>query len=388
MTGIEERLRDALAARAETVRDDGTPRVLPAPRARWSGGRWWAPVAVAAAIVVVVAATVVATRAVAPPIPAARPTPSPAGLARPVRQVWPDAVHEIPATAPGGRTFLPDAFVADRVVVGQALTKNRSDGIWSYDVDERRFTRITPLVKGHAPVGPVVAGDGYVAWSAVHDGSVEIWAVPAGGGVPRHLASVTARASDKIFGARSLAITDGMAVWSASDGGVYRVLLDSKGAEWDLVLGSTGFHLVEWPWAGQPGPDRSATRPMEHLKNVVTGETRDAQAPSGRTSWSDCGLTWCFDGVAAWRRDGTGLRALPGQVANLLLSGRFVLLRQSDSAGRGAVAVHDIATGRTGLLFETQDGKPWPALRPRDGMVRYLTGRGTQVVVDLTRAAR
>ncbi|NUW36832.1 hypothetical protein HTZ77_36310 [Nonomuraea sp. SMC257] len=399
MTGVEERLRDALAARAATVRDDGMPPALPVPRATRSGGRWWAPVAVAAAIVVVVAATVVGTRTVAPPVPAARPTPSPGGFAPPVRQVWPGAVHEIPTTAPGGRAFKPDVFVSDRVVVGRGLTRNRPDTIYAYDVDRRHFTRIAPVVAGvDMDNSPVVFGDGYLAWSAIHDGSMEIWAVPVGGGVPRRLASVTAPTSseNKIFGAQNLAISDGMAVWSASDGGVYRVRLNSKGAEWYLVLGSRGFHLVEWPWAGWPrkewGLDRPVTRPMEHLKNVVTGETRDVRAPSGRTSWNDCGLTWCFNDVEAWRRDGTGLRAFPGRrTTDVLLSGRFVTLHQRDAEGRGAAAVHDIATGRTGLLFTTstrKGDKAPPTLHLQDGMVWYQTGRGTQVLVDLAHAAR
>ncbi|MBN6053167.1 hypothetical protein JYK22_14600, partial [Nonomuraea sp. RK-328] len=379
------------------VRDDGTPRVLPAPRARASGGRWWAPVAVAAAITVVVAATVVATRAVAPPVPAVRPTPSPGGFAPPVRQVWPGAVHEIPTTAPGGRAFKPDVFVSDRVVVGRGLTRNVPDGIWSYDVGKRRFARIAPLVYRYIDNNPVVFGDGYLAWSAIRDRNMEIWAVPVGGGVPRRLASVTAPISseNQIFGAQRLAVADGMAVWSARDGGVYRVPLRSKGGEWTLVLGSRGFHLAEWPWAGWPdkewGLDHPVARPMEHLKNVVTGETRDAKAPSGRTSWDNCGLTWCVNGIEAWRRDGTGLRAFPGRATHVLLSGRFVTLRQRDSAGRGAVAVHDVATERTGLLFPTptrKGDKASPTLHLQDGMVWYQTGHGTQVLVDLAHAAR
>ncbi|MEV0147679.1 MULTISPECIES: hypothetical protein [unclassified Nonomuraea] len=402
MTGFEDRLRDALAAKAETVRDDGTPRVLPGPAARWSGARLWAPVAVAAAIVVVVAATVVATRAVTPPVPAVRPTPptpSPVGFAPPVRQVWPGAVHEIPATAPGGREFRPDVFVSDRVVVGRGLGKNLRDAIYAYDVNKRRFARIAPLPRdryganGPLVFGDLVFGDGYLAWSALRDRDAEIWAVPVAGGVPRRLASfpATRTSENQIFAAQNLTVADGMAVWSAQDGGVYRVPL--KGGRADLVSGTKGFHLAEWPWAGWPRKgswmDQPVTRPMEHLKNVVTGESRDVKAPSGRTSWTDCGLTWCFNGAEAWRRDGTGLRAFPGRAADVLLSGRFVLLHQSDPTGRRAAAVHDIATGRTGLLSTpTREGdKPSPPLRLQDGMAWYRTGHGTQVLVDLTHAA-
>ncbi|MET7466876.1 hypothetical protein, partial [Nonomuraea sp. NPDC005501] len=346
----------------------------------------------------VVAATGVATRTVAPPVPAARPTPSPGGFAPPVEQVWPGAVHEIPTTAPGGRAFKPDVFVSDRVVVGRGLTRNVPDGIYAYHVDDRRFTRIVPIARGmYMDNNPVVFGDGYLAWSALHDRNMEIWAVPVGGGVPRRLASVTAPISsdNEIFGAQDLAVVDGMAVWSAADGGVYRVRLRSKGGEWTQVLGTKGFHLVEWPWAGWPrnewGMDHPVVRPMEHLKNVVTGETRDATPPPGRTSWDDCGLTWCLNSVEAWRRDGTGRRAFPGWARGMLSSGRFVVLDQRGPAGRAAAAVHDIATGRTGLLFTTptrKGDKPSPTLHWQDGMVWYQTGRGTQVVVDLARAAR
>ncbi|MEV0200234.1 hypothetical protein [Nonomuraea sp. NPDC050691] len=356
--------------------------------------------AVAAAITVVVAATVVATRTVTPTVPAVRPTPpkpSPVGFAPPVRQVWPGAVHEVPATVPGGREFRPDVFVSDRVVVGRGLTRNRPDTIYAYNVDRRRFARITSLEGGmYIDNDPVVFGDGYVAWSAIRDRNAEIWAVPVTGGVPRRLASVTATltSENQIFGAQNLAIADGMAVWSAADGGVYRVPLKSKGGEWTLVLGSRGFHLVEWPWAGWPQHERGdhpVARPLEHLKNVVTGESRDVTPPSGRTSWQDCGLTWCRNGAEAWRRDGTGLRAFPGRAMGGLSSGRFVLVHQRDPSGKAAVAVHDIATERTGLLLTigTRKGdKPSPTLHLQDGMVWYQTGRGTQVLVDLAHPRR
>lgn len=392
MTGFEERLRDALTAKAETVRDDGRPRALPAPRARPSSARWWAPLAVAAAIVLTVTVTFVATRSVAPAPPAARPTPHVGPFAPPVEQVWPNAVHEIPTTAPGNRAFKPDVFVTDRIVVGRGLSRNRPDSIWSYDVDKRRFTRIARLLNGFSITNePVVFGHGYVAWSALVDRNMEIWAVPVTGGVPRRLAAVpaTITSDNVIMGADRLAIADGAVVWSPEEGGVYRLPL--KGGQPTLVSGTRGFYLAEWPWAGWPRNDSSVDYPiarsMEHLKNVLTGETRNATPPAGRTSWDGCGVMWCFNGVEAWRRDGTARRALPGSATSGdLYSGRYVLLHQRDIAGRGAAAVHDLVTGRTGLLFHTstrRGDKAPPTLHPQQGMIWYQTGRGTQVLLRL-----
>ncbi|UBU17946.1 TolB family protein [Nonomuraea gerenzanensis] len=391
MTGIEERLRDALAAKAGTVHDDGRPRALPAPPPRPAFARRWAPAAVAVAIVVVVAATFVATRSVSP-LPAVRPTPYVGPFAPPVEQVWPDAVHEIPTTAPGKRAFKPDVFVSARVVVGRGLTRNRSDGIWSYDLDRRRFTRIATLVNRFITNEPVVFGDGYVAWSALRDRKLEIWAVPVTGGVPRRLAAVpaTITSDNEIIGAHGLAVADGAVVWSPEEGGVYRLPL--KGGTPTLISGTRGFYLVEWPWAGQPRADRAVDhpipRPMEHLRNVLTGQTRAVTPPAGRTSWAACGVTWCADNVEAWKRDGTGRRALPGQAGGDLYSGRYVLLHQRDATGAGAAAVHDVATGRTGLLFRTptrRGDKAPPTLHLQQGMFWYQTGRGTQVLIRLVR---
>ncbi|WP_424532683.1 hypothetical protein ACOZ38_20405 [Sphaerisporangium viridialbum] len=392
MTGIEDWLRDALAAKAETMRDDGRPRALPAPRGREL--RWWAPVAVAAALVVVVAGIVVGTHTVTSPAPAVRPTPYIGPFAPPVKQVWPAAVHEIPATGPGGRAFKPDVFVTDRVVVGRGLTRNRLDGIWSYDVDRRKFTGIAPLKDPGVMNEPVVFGDGYLAWSAFRDRLTEIWAVPVTGGVPRRIASITGvLTSENSYYGIDLAIAGGMAVWSPFDGGVYRVPL--KGGKASLVSGTRGHYLVEWPWAGWPRlemTDHPIPRPMEHLKNVLTGELRNVAPPTGRASWNDCGVTWCFNDLDAWRRDGTGLRKLPGTARGELYSGRFVLLHQRDRDGNQAnAAVHDIATGRTGLLFPTpsrRGDKASPTLHLQEGMFWFLTGRGTQVLVNLAAAGR
>lgn len=191
------------------------------------------------------------------------------------------------------------------------------------------------------------------------------------------------------MGADRLAIADGAVVWSPEEGGVYRLPL--KGGGPTLSSGTRGFYLAEWPWAewprNDPTVDYPIARPMEHLKNVLTGETRNAVPPAGRTSWHGCGVMWCFDGTEAWQRDGTGRRALPGQaVHGDLYAGRYVLLRQRDSAGRAAVAVHDLVTGRTGLLFHTPtrrgDQTP-PTLHLQRSMLGYRTGRGTQVLVHL-----
>ncbi|MCP2353831.1 hypothetical protein HD597_000851 [Nonomuraea thailandensis] len=227
------------------------------------------------------AITFVLTRSVVPPVPAVRPTPSAGPFAPPVEQVWPDAMHEIPGTTPGGRAFSPQVFVSSRVVVGYGITRNRPDSVWSYEVGKRRFTSIVrpDRLRGLS----LVSGDGHLAWWAVRDRKMEIWVVPVTGGVPRRLASVAGMMSsnNEIVGADSLAIADDAVVWSPAEGGVYRLPL--KGGKPTLMSGTRGLHLVEWPWAGSPRdarlPGPPVARPMERLKNVLTGEIRNATAP-------------------------------------------------------------------------------------------------------------
>jgi hypothetical protein len=312
-----------------------------------------------------------------------------------VKEVWPGAVHAIPTTGPGGRAFKPDVFVADQVVVGRGLTKNRLDGIWSYDIGKRTFTQVAPLQDVHAMNEPVVFGDGYVAWSAIRDRMTEIWAVPVTGGTPRRIAALTAvLSSDNSYtGIKTLAIAGGMAVWSPADGGVYRAPL--RGGAMSLIDGTRGFYLVEWPWAGwsphDTTVDHPVARPFENLKNVLTGKSRKAVSSKGHTSWNDCGVTWCFNGTEAWRRDGTDRRSLPGRTQGTLVSGRFVLLVQKDASGKAVSAMHDIATKRSGTFFPipTRRGdKAPPTLYAHEGMFWYQTGQGTQVVVNLKAAGR
>ncbi|MFI7133287.1 hypothetical protein ACIBQ1_46965 [Nonomuraea sp. NPDC050153] len=390
MSGIEERLRDALAAKADTVRDDGRPRHLPAPRERSYGARWWAPLAVATAILIVVATTVAVTRTVTSPAPAVRPTPG--TLAPPAEQVWPGAVHEIPTKGPGGGGFLPDVFISDRVVVGRGYPKNRPGEIWSYNLDERTFASLARLKEGSAG-NPVVFGEGYLAWPALSGRTNEVWTVPVAGGVPRRIFSgrATVTSDNMTLGISRLAVADGMVVWSPDEGGIYRAPM--KGGKATLISGTKDYSLVEWPWAGSPRNDNMADdfsfRPVEHLRNVLTGERRDVVPPSGRTSWVDCGVTWCFSGSEAWRRDGTGLRKLPGEAHEELSSGRFVLLRR-ETGGQRESSLLDLATGRTGLLFRSpasRDGKPLLATL-QDGVVWFQSGRDTKVLVDLAAIGR
>ncbi|NUP02128.1 MAG: hypothetical protein HOW59_29820 [Nonomuraea sp.] len=390
MTGIEERLRDALAVRAEAVRDDGRPQVLPAPRVRSSAVRLWGPAAMVAAVVVlVVVVTVAGARTVGAPAPALLKPAVTGAMAAPIATVWPAAVHQIPDKAPGGRTFLPDAITGGALVVGRGLTRNRPDGIWSYDLRKRAFAQIAPLKDVRVANAPVVAGDGYVAWSAHRAGKVEVWAVPLAGGAPRRLASVTAAlSSENSTEGIDLAIADGTAVWSPSDGGVYRVPL--RGGKAVRVPGTLGYHLVSWPWAGSPQDGRRTDipvrRPMEQLKNVLTGEVREARPPAGHTSWRACAVTWCHDGRQAWKRDGTALRTLPGDATGPLYAGHVVLITQRDRGGRAASVVHEVATGRTGLLFPvpTRTGDPAPpTLFAHEALFRYRSGDHTQTVIDL-----
>ncbi|WP_067172949.1 hypothetical protein [Microtetraspora niveoalba] len=391
MSSIEDRLKDAMAAKAETVRDDGRPRALPAPQP-WHPlrSRWGVPALVAAAIVTVVAGTAVGVRGASSPAPAVRPTPSgPGADLPPIEDVWPDAVHEIPVKAPGGRTFTPDVFVNDRVVVGRGLTRNRLDGIWSYDLDKRTFARIAPLKDWSVGNDPLVFGDGAVAWSAFRDGMTEIWTVPVMGGIPRRIASFRGvLGPQNTYEGITLAIADGMAVWSPANGGVYRVPL--KGGRPTLIKETKGYRLLTWPWAGRPYSVSDAKervhRPMEQLIDVRTGERVDAVPPPGRVGWSYCGVRWCINEGEVWRRDGTGLQRLPGNGGTRLYSERFTLISRHRPDGTSAIAVHDISTRRTGVLGIHTIGmnvEPFPTLHLEDGLFWYRRG-SKQVLVNLS----
>jgi hypothetical protein len=156
MNDIEEKLRDAFGARAETVRPHPGAHAENARRLRRSRTRrrTVAPAAVlgtAAAVAVPVALTGIHGGDGGDGRHAA------AGVRSPGNLVDPSTIVTIPAALPGGATFTPDALGADGTVVGRTA-------------DGRVYT---PGPKGGRPKplgvraeGGLAAGNGFVTWIA------------------------------------------------------------------------------------------------------------------------------------------------------------------------------------------------------------------------------
>ncbi|GAB1821137.1 hypothetical protein [Herbidospora sp. RD11066] len=318
MSPIEDLLRDALTTRAATVADDGLLHPLPEPRRSWLV-RWRAPLAVAACLAVVATGLLLGVRGLAPqPLPAVSPPLAP------IDQVWPEAVHEIPAEGPAGLTFTP-ADVADGSVVG----KGEQETILRYDLATRAFNVVATV---NTYTTNLVAGGGYAAWWS----GGALWSAPLTGGEPRRLAD----AGVSPVSTTGLVIAGGAVFWSTLDEGVQSVAL--TGGPIDRVPDSAGYVLMEWPWALR-APDR--------LLDLRDGTRSTAPLPRGRTVWFGCGPEWCADLREVWRRDGTLTRPLPGRPTSRLWGSHVVHLIEDDAS-----ALYDVPSGRSGRIMNDAEG--------------------------------
>ncbi|MGI5321667.1 hypothetical protein [Actinomadura nitritigenes] len=166
MNGIEERLRDAFGARAETVRPHPGAHAENARRLRRSRTRRRA----AASAAVLGTAAAVAVPAALAGAHGGDGRHAAAGVRSPGNLVKASTIVTIPATVAGGAAFTPDALGADGSVVGRT-----SDG--------RVYTagpkggRPKPL--GVRAEGGLAAGRGFVTWIA--PGSWKLSCRTAGG---------------------------------------------------------------------------------------------------------------------------------------------------------------------------------------------------------------
>ncbi|WP_066371853.1 hypothetical protein [Herbidospora mongoliensis] len=353
MSHIEDILRDALTTKAATVADDGLLHPLPTPHRSWSV-RWRGPLALAASLAVVASGLFLGVRGVAvEPFPAASPKamgPYVGPLATPIEQVWPKAVHRIPAEGPGGVAFTP-TDVADGAVVG----RGQQDTILRYDLTRRAFNVVATV---NTYTTSLVAGDGHAAWWA----GGAIWLAPLTGGEPVRLAT----AGTSPTSLTGLAIADGMVTWSTFESGIQSVPL--SGGPVARVPGSAGYVLMEWPWAG---------RAPNGLVDLRSGTWSTAPTPRGRTVWFGCGPEWCADLLEAWRRDGTVVRRLPGRPTSRLWGAHVVHLVQQDAAGTRASTLYDVPSGRAGQIVNEAEG-----VQLGDEVSWYRTG-DTVTAIDM-----
>ncbi|MEU4720053.1 hypothetical protein AB0G06_10465 [Nonomuraea dietziae] len=401
MNDMEKLLSASLSRsveRAPTAPSDLLHRVDASRRRRRRG----TAAAGAAAVALVTVAGFVATNAISH----ARPVPAePAsGIAKvePIRKVWPGAVHTAPRTLPNGRPYTPERFLdKDTVLVRTERDGNadRPDGLWAYHLDTRRAER---LVAVQVPRGTVVSwsfaalGDGqFVWWTLCKDGErrvVDIWAAPEKGGAQRRVTSFEGKPGRAEIG--NLAVVEGKVVWSMFwDGGLFQVPL--SGGRPSKVEGTTGRHLLRWPWAASFQHPRKKkdpqTPPFGDLLNVLTGERRGVSLPvdDPRLPW-DCVVTWCVRGDRAATRDGSRERELPGLTHDLPALDRFVTVAMAEGSRPKGVALVDLATGKTGDLGirPVGDRMAAPTLsHTNPGLLQYELG-GKLVLVDLTVAGR
>ncbi|MFD2078736.1 hypothetical protein SAMN05421678_101223 [Actinopolymorpha cephalotaxi] len=290
--------------------------------------------------------------------------------AKPIDKVWPGAVHTIPNRLPDGRKFRPLTMADSHTLLVSVDAGYENAGeLRLYDLTSKATRKVTTL---NAPkdtkifASDFTVGEGHVAWWTSRDDngrrSIELWAAPLTGGDSYRVGQVY---SDDVVQAMTVTIADGKVYWSLKKGGVYQAPLSGGTAE--LLKGTEKSALVRWPWVGSPlpkswsgsgsgdVPDQIAYRT---LRNLRTGEVRTATDRKG--AWL-CRVQWCVgdskDGGAVQRRDGTGLRAVPGAGSGVASFGfaiepardRFVFIGGSPSF------IYDVETKKAGRIAASDD---------------------------------
>lgn len=312
--------------------------------------------------------------AAGPPVTAAAPATA-AGFA-PARQVWPDAVSRIPATARDGAAYRPvTALGPAEVLLSAEAPTGRAMRIEAYDT-AAGTTRVLAtasapagLIRYHVQGWDVDTRD--IAWYATAETSrgepvALFWTVPRAGGTARLVHTIT---GDPAIQVDRIALTgDGRLAYSTTTGGVFTLRLDGAGGPTRLP-GTDGIHLQRWPWAGDRPAGNGIDPGQRLIVNLVTGERRRVRAEAGVRAMR-CGPTWCVgerrgaDGLpraVVQRFDGTQRRELDRLRAYPALDGlvddRFAVLSVTGgrAAGAPAAVVHDLRTGATAVVGTTDD---------------------------------
>ncbi|SEH03370.1 hypothetical protein SAMN05444920_1362 [Nonomuraea solani] len=361
MTELEDKLSRVLAEAAQ--RAPQAPAGLAAAvetghrRRRARAGA----VRAAAAVVLVAGGVGVSVNALgtsAEPQPAAGPTAEPGPPADkippPIEEVWPQAVHKIPAKLPDGRAYYPQLLLDDRtLLVMTGAFDGKRQFLWSYDLGTGAPKRIAeiPPTKGSAIFADgVAAGGGNIVWWASHKEAggprvARIWTVPVTGGRPRTVTDVPLGNVIRQGHIDGLAVTGSDVVFAYEKGGVYRVPL--SGGSPQPVKGAERHHILRWPWVGV----HQGKAIFRELLNAETGERRDAVVKADEEV--RCGVDRCA-GVAVRyktikverRRDASGkeikcgTRRCPDTARNQIILRRFVRDRDGSHERRLPSAFH------------------------------------------------
>ncbi|MFC4115703.1 TolB family protein [Nonomuraea zeae] len=306
MTDLEDKLSRVLSGAAHHRAPQAQAGLLATVKTRHRRRRARTAALRAAAAVVLVAAgvgaAVSALGASAKPHPAVSATgedePSADKIPPPIEQVWPQAVHKIPAKLPDGRAYYPQLLLDEHtLLVMTGVPDGKRQFLWSYDLNSGQPRQIAeiPPTKGSAIFADgVAAGDGNIVWWASYKeaGSprvARIWTVPTAGGRPRPVTDVPLGNVMKQGHINGLTVTGSDVVFAYEKGGVYRAPL--SGGSPQPVKGAERYRILQWPWVGV----HRGKAIFRELLNVETGERRDAVVKANEEV--RCGVDRCA-GVA------------------------------------------------------------------------------------------
>ncbi|MBF8188359.1 hypothetical protein ITP53_22025 [Nonomuraea sp. K274] len=311
----------------------------------------------------------------------------------PIEEVWPGAVHVVPATLPNGRPFRPEVFLDDHTVLVRTErdgNADKMDGLWAYDVAARTarlLVQVTPPPKTVVTASFVLADRDRLYWWTVRKQErkriVDIWTAPRTGGTQRRLTTFEGVPG---YGGIDLEIVGDKAVWTLwGKGGVFEMPLSGDTPR--LLPGTSEYTLIGWPWAATPRHDYKQRSDKQvifgDLLNIETGKRSKAPVEP----FASCGISWCVKGGTLVGREG-GARELPGMpdISPPALDRFLTLLQRGKDDGLRGQVLYDLATGRGADLGlrPAKKGMPTATLDYRArGLFRYDRD-GEQVIVNLS----
>ncbi|GAA0424784.1 hypothetical protein Acor_36980 [Acrocarpospora corrugata] len=394
---IEDLLREALADMSVEAEPPPPSRFLRSAPAR-PRRRWGVALVSAAVVAALVGGStfLIEKLSAAGPEPADRtvvlpPKPAPP---RPLKEIWPGAVHTLPLELQNGLEFAPQVFLDDRTLLVRT-GEGPKPGFWAYDLRtgqaRRHITFAAPAGTDHTSYVTMSAGQ--LLWFTVGPGGMlDIFTVPVGGGTARKVTSINQ--TMKYGDIDLMAVAGGKLYLSRRKGGVYTVPM--SGGVLALMPGTDRLHLMQWPWAAYPQPPmaRGYMPRGDVIVNVLTGERMGRfKDPDESASPWDCLLVWCVQASTneARRRDGSGAHQMPGlSYDHAPVLDRFKTLTTRDDTVR--VFLYDLATGDTADLGIREKAGTRQAsslleqtsLHPYNAPVLFYRLNGRMVVVDLT----